>query len=221
MFDPFFTQKSGGRGSGLGLIGVRPLVEGARGGLAVDSTPGNGTRVTLYLPCEAAGEVAPSSAAAPPRRSSPLRTPVLGMTVVADLGRDATSARILLVDDELPVREQLARLLDSLGYPTVSVSSATEARAVLSKTPAAIRAVVSDVMMPGESGIVFAEWLRTHHPDLPILLISGHTGTALDREARSSSDFELLRKPFSRVALAEKLELMLGPRGPRAPVPAD
>jgi len=195
MFDPFFTQKSGGRGTGLGLIGVRPLIEGANGGLAVQSSPTTGTRVILYLPCVAEG-IAP-----PPRRSSPTRTVVAGPS--------ASAGRILLVEDEFPVREQLIRLLDALGYASVAVPSAAEARAVLEADATRIDAVVSDVMMPGESGIEFGEWLRRAHPDLPILLISGHTGTALDRVARSSGDFDLLRKPFSGAELSDRLAVML------------
>ena len=233
MFDPFFTQKTGGRGTGLGLIGVRPLVEGARGGLTVESSSVSGTRVEMYLPCEAAGSVpaiADTEALAPARRTSPtrapvrtpVRTPVLGSPAATVGGSSAgASTRILLVEDELPVREQLIRLLDALGYSSIAVPSAADARAVLTRDPRSVSAVVSDVMMPGETGIEFANWLRTNHPQLPILLISGHTGTALDREARSSQDFDLLRKPFTSAALAERLEAMLEPRPGGAAGPAD
>lgn len=208
MFDPFFTQKTGGRGSGLGLIGVRPLVEGAGGGLAVESAAGSGTRVNIYLPCES------GAAAGPPRQSSPLRTPSFGVRAVP-------AAYILLVEDELEVREQLTRLLEALGFAAIATASAAEARAVLASDPRPVRAVVSDVIMPGETGIEFAQWLRANHPDLPILLISGHTGTALDRGARTSDDFDLLRKPFTGAALAERLEAMLGPRNVGAAASTD
>ena len=198
MFDPFFTQKTGGRGTGLGLIGVRPMVEGAGGGLTVESSERTGTTVSLYLPAES------QVAAAPPRRSSPTRTPALGIPAIS-------IARILLVEDELPVREQLTRLLDALGYTSIAVASAAEARVLLSAEARAVDAVVSDVMMPGETGIEFAGWLRANHPDLPILLISGHTGTALDRVARTADGPDLLRKPFTGAELAQRLTAMLDP----------
>ena len=198
MFDPFFTQKSGGRGTGLGLIGVQPMVRGAGGGLTVESSGTDGTAVTLYLPVES------PVAAPPPRWSSPRRTPALGMPAMP-------IARILLVEDELAVRDQLTRLLDALGYTSVAVASAAEARAVLSAEARAVDAVVSDVMMPGETGIAFAAWLRANHPDLPILLISGHTGTALDRVSRTEDGPALLRKPFTSAELAQRLTAILDP----------
>ncbi len=197
MFDPFFTQKSGGRGTGLGLIGVRPLVEGAGGGLQVTSTPTDGTRVALWLPA------AVSSSTRPARTSGPLRL------VPAPAVRVASKGRILLVEDELSVREQLARLLDALGYTVIPVASAAEARQTLESESARIDAVLSDVMMPGETGLEFAEWIRSAKPALPILLISGHTGTALDRAARQSEELGLLRKPFAANELDERLSAML------------
>jgi CheY-like chemotaxis protein len=114
-----------------------------------------------------------------------------------------------LVEDELSVREQLTRLLDALGYTAVGVASAADARQVLTTGTDHVDAVVSDVMMPGETGLEFADWIRRAHPDLPLLLISGHTGTALDRAARQSEDLVLLRKPFSATELDERLRELL------------
>jgi CheY-like chemotaxis protein len=114
-----------------------------------------------------------------------------------------------LVEDELSVREQLTRLLDALGYTAVGVASAAEARQVLTTGSDHVDAVVSDVMMPGETGLEFADWIHRAHPDLPLLLISGHTGTALDRAARQSEDLVLLRKPFSATELDERLRELL------------
>ena len=215
MFDPFFTQKSGGRGTGLGLIGVQPLIDGARGGVRVTSAPGAGTAVTLFLPLVGGG-------ATTPRRSGGTRAAsVSGATGDTDPGprpttpRDTptvsgTGPRILLVEDEPDVREQLARLLEALGYTAIAVPSAADARAVLARPAHGIVAVVSDVMMPGETGIDFAAWLRTEHASVPIMLISGHTGTALDLESRGSAHLPLLRKPFGRAELDERLRELLG-----------
>ncbi len=204
MFEPFFTQKSGGRGTGLGLIGVRPLVQGAGGGIAVE-TSSNGTRVSLYLPLlsdEPALEepvTSPSSAVA--RAASRRSTPARGAAT-------ADAIRVLLVEDEPDVRDQLARLLDAQGFHALPVTSVEEARTSLASEPG-VAAVVSDVMLPGETGLEFAQWLRRSHPRLPLLLISGHTGTELDRAARESEDLGLLRKPFTGAELADRLRLLL------------
>jgi PAS domain S-box-containing protein len=206
MFDPFFTQKSGGRGTGLGLIGVRPLVEGADGGLQVTSSPSDGTRVSLWLPA------AVSTAVRPARTSGPLRhvpAPVSVPAFATSASRATSKGRILLVEDEISVREQLTRLLDALGYTAIPVTSAADARLTLESEASRIDAVVSDVMMPGETGLEFAEWIRSTRPTLPILLISGHTGTALDRAARQSEELGLLRKPFAATELDERLAAML------------
>ncbi len=200
MFDPFFTQKSGARGTGLGLIGVRPLIEGAKGGIVVESSP-SGTAVSLYLPAEGVGPRAPRrvSPAPPVPRVSPPRSQVS----VRD-GRH----RLLLVEDEPGLREQLARLLESRGYAVIPVTSAAEARVAIT-AESGLSAVISDVMMPGETGLQFAAWLRREHPELPLLLISGHTGADLDREARATQEFGILRKPFTGAELAERLELII------------
>jgi PAS domain S-box-containing protein len=213
MFDPFFTQKSGGRGTGLGLIGVRPLIEGARGGLRVDSSPGAGTKVTLLLPLVVAAldETAERTAVAmPPRRPSDPGRPAFGVgTAPTSLPGIEPHACVLLVEDEPAVRNQLSRLLLVRGFAVVPTASATEARLALAENPNTFDIVVSDVMMPGETGLEFAAWLRRMYPALPLLLISGHTGAALDRESRMVDGLPLLRKPFTGVEFSERLEELL------------
>ncbi len=212
MFDPFFTQKSGGRGTGLGLIGVRPLVEGANGGLRVESSEREGTAVTLWLPAQRNDATRPARASGPTRALPSVLPSALPAAAAGASGaaRPPSKGRVLLVEDELSVREQLVRLLEVLHYVPVAVASAADARVLLDAEAGAIDAVVSDVMMPGETGLEFAAWMKANHPELPILLISGHTGTALDRVARQSDELGLLRKPFSTVELGERLSAMLG-----------
>jgi len=192
MFDPFFTEKSGGRGTGLGLIGVRPLVERARGGLRVDSAPGTGTCVALLLPL-----TPPDAITRGPQPTDDARA---SLPIV----NGARVRRILLVEDELAVREQLARLLNAMGHRTVAVASAADARGALAAPDASFDAVISDVMMPGESGIGFATWLHRAHPELPILMISGHTGESPAQHPQLNES-TLLRKPFGSAELADRL----------------
>ncbi len=199
MFDPFYTQKSGGRGTGLGLIGARPLIEGTHGGLRVDSTPGRGTRVTLLLPR--------ITEAAESRTSGEQRVPL-------PITRAPRTRRTLLVEDEVDVREQLTRLLESMGHEVTAAATARDARDRLVTPGARFDLVISDVMMPGESGPEFAAWLRRTHRAVRILLISGHTGTALDRVSRETGDLPLLRKPFGSAELAERIESLFAGEAP-------
>lgn len=193
MFDPFFSSKTGGRGTGLGLIGVRPLVEAAGGGLHVETRPDVGTRVELLLPQIEDEAVEPQAVDA---------TPV-------DVRLDA---RVLVVEDEIAVRESVARLLASRGAHVRSVTSAAEARALLGNGHAHIDCVLCDVMMPGETGIEFAAWVKVQHPRLPVLMMSGHTGTSLDYSLDTADNLALIRKPFSGDQLAERIATMLSER---------
>jgi len=187
MFDPFFTMKSGGRGTGLGLIGVRPLVQGAGGGLDVRSTNA-GTEIGILLPI-----VGETSASAPPaRRATP-----------SGLRR----GRVLLVEDDPAVRENLERLLAAHGYRCDQAPGVADARSKLAD--ARYDCVVSDVMMPVEDGLQLAEWIRHSHTDVPILLISGHTGTALDTPHVATVNVAFLRKPFSGAELVARIDALV------------
>ncbi len=191
MFDPFFSSKSGGRGTGLGLIGVRPLVEAAGGGLCVDTRPGAGTRVELLLP--------------------QIENNVSETPVAVEVADGVTlAARVLVVEDEAAVRDSVTRLLISRGAQVRSVNGAAEARALISAGTTDIDCVLCDVMMPGETGLEFAAWLKTQHPRLPLLMMSGHTGTALDYGVDNADNLALIRKPFSGDELAERIGTMLG-----------
>lgn len=187
MFDPFFTMKSGGRGTGLGLIGVHPLVHGAGGGLDVRSSS-SGTEIGILLPI--VGET--SASAPPPRRATP-----------SGLRR----GRVLLVEDDPAVRENLERLLSAHGYRCDQAPGVADARVKLAD--ARYECVVSDVMMPVEDGLQLAEWIRHSHPDVPILLISGHTGTALDTPHVAAVNVAFLRKPFSGAELVARIDALV------------
>jgi PAS domain S-box-containing protein len=187
MFDPFFTMRSGGRGTGLGLIGVHPLVQGAGGGLEVHSSE-RGTEIAMLLPI-----VGDWSGAVPvPRRVTPV---------------GQRRGRVLLVEDDPAVRDNLERLLTAHGYRCDQAPGVADARARLAE--ARYDCVVSDVMMPVEDGLQLAEWIRHTHPNVPILLISGHTGTSLDTPHVAAVNVAFLRKPFSGAELVARIDALV------------
>jgi PAS domain S-box-containing protein len=187
--EPFFTTKETGKGSGLGLSSVYGFLRQSKGYMEIDSKPGHGTVVSMYLPQapeEGSGQAAAS--VAHPRRGS--------------------GELILLVEDNDIVRETARMNLQSLGYRVIEAPNAVEARAILSSADG-IRLVFSDVVMPGGmSGYDLAEWLRTEKPDIKVLLASGHNDVALDERLRST--VRLLGKPYRRSQFAQALSEMLG-----------
>jgi PAS domain S-box-containing protein len=177
--EPFFSTKGVGRGTGLGLSMVHGLASQLGGGLAITSKPGLGTCVELYLP-------AADEAAEPTERAEDSETP-----------RGAGTA--LLVDDEEFVRASTADMLTELGYEVVEASSAEEALRLVDRGLAP-DLLVTDHLMPGQSGTDLAHELRGRWRDLPMLLVSGYA------EAEGvAPDLARLVKPFRQADLAAKL----------------
>jgi two-component system cell cycle sensor histidine kinase/response regulator CckA len=187
IFDPFFTTKPAGEGTGLGLSTAFGTIRQAGGRLEAMSAPGEGTTFTVTLP--SAGE-------AP----------------VADSGHGAGrhgGERILLVEDEDPLRHLLADVLRSEGYDVVATGDGLTALALCSQ--ASFDLVVTDSVMPGSSGTAIARAARSHHPEMPVLRISGAPEPA--KAATSEPDpTAFLGKPFTLEQLTEQVGTMLGRR---------
>ncbi|QDH69033.1 PAS domain S-box protein [Marilutibacter alkalisoli] len=185
--EPFYTTKPTGRGSGLGLSMVYGFVEQSGGSMRLDSRPGRGTRVELYLPSAIpGGEVDPS--------------PLAPGTVAGE------GETVLVVEDEPAVRDIAAAFVGSLGYRVLAVGNAGEALEQLARDPQ-ISLLFSDVMLgPGMNGRALAEAARRRRPELAVLLTSGHADAAAEAGAEA---FELLRKPYRREDLAEALRRSL------------
>ena len=188
--EPFFSTKGIGKGTGLGLSMVHGLAAQLGGGLDLESRPGHGTTVALWLPVSA-GSLAGEADA-----------PSLTPTVKA-------RGRALLVDDEELVRMSTADMLTDLGYDVVEAGSAEEALALL-RQGIATDLLVTDHLMPGMSGAELARAARALDPDLPILIVSGYA--EVDGIA---PDLPRLTKPFRNAELAERLA-SLAPRATMA-----
>jgi PAS domain S-box-containing protein len=186
-FEPFFTTKSVGKGTGLGLSQIHGFAAQTGGRAELDSAPGKGTVLRLLLP---ATEKAPPAAAA------------AGGTAAGSGG-----GTILLVEDNDLVRSFADGLLADLGYDVVSVASADEALARLTK--GGIDLVLSDIVMPGTSGIELARRIHRDHADLPVLLATGYSDELLKGAA---AEFRVISKPYGPAELAETIDEMLGKR---------
>lgn len=177
--EPFFSTRGIGRGTGLGLSMVHGLAAQLGGALTLRSAPGKGTTVELLLP------TATTAAAPADGEAAPARGPRAG--------------RALLVDDEELVRGSTAAMLEELGYDVVPLDSAEAALAALD-AGLSVDLVVTDHLMPGLTGADLARRIRTAHPSLPVLIISGYA------EAEGiAADLPRLAKPFRQVELARRI----------------
>jgi PAS domain S-box-containing protein len=193
IFEPFFTTKRVGEGTGLGLSTVYGIVQQSNGLITVESEPGNGTAIRIFLPRtpEPAGI---------PRDATPLRS----APVVTPLG-----ATVLLVEDDDGVRRLTRRVLEQYGYRTVEARTGAEALELLTLDHPRVDAVVSDLVMPGMSGRELVGRLRGLRPEIPVVYLSGYTSEEVTDEIRAHPRQTFLQKPFSPDALATALEELL------------
>ncbi|MFA5911737.1 MAG: response regulator [Vicinamibacterales bacterium] len=189
-FEPFFSTKDPAKGTGLGLSTVYGIVKQSGGYIWLESAPGAGATVTIMLP--ATGE-RPVEAAV----NEPLGPVPRG------------HGRVLLVEDEEPVRELVAEFLTAAGFDVVTAGDGNEGLAVLKSTAAAFDLIVSDVVLPQTSGPAFIEAARLHYPHMKALLMSGYTDGHLPLHYQAEPHTRFLQKPFSREQLLRALAELL------------
>jgi CheY-like chemotaxis protein len=180
VFEPFYTTKSGGRGTGLGLSMVYGFAKQSGGTVMIDSTPGRGTIVKMLLPL----------AVSEPRRATASPAPAQTPTV---------SRTILVVEDEADVRTILRRQLEGLGHTVLVAEGATEALMLIkSPGPGAPDVLLTDVVLgAGMNGIDLAQAARAVRPGLPVIFMSGYTAVQEAQQRIRETGAPLLSKPFT------------------------
>jgi PAS domain S-box-containing protein len=198
IFEPFFTTKAAGKGTGLGLSVVHGIVKQSDGFIEVHSEPGRGASFVVYFPV-AAGPIEPMPAPA--------------VAASAPRGNET----VLLVEDEQPVRQLLRRVLGEHGYDVIAAADGREALQAVTARGARADLVVTDIVMPRMSGRELVDALRKPLPALRALFISGYTDDSGVRHGALDARSSFLQKPFTPVALIEKVRAALdaseiGPR---------
>ena len=175
IYEPFFTTKALGQGSGLGLSVVHGIVEGHGGALFANSSPGKGTEFRVYLPATS-------------------KQPEI-KTIVPMFKSDGTGRQVMVVDDEEALVFVLDKTLSRMGYKVSGFSRPEDALAAFNKSPGGYDLVLMDFAMPGLTGLELSTQLLAIRPNLPIILATGFAKPEMMATARTIGICELILKP--------------------------
>jgi CheY-like chemotaxis protein len=189
IFEPFFTTKGAGKGTGLGLAVVHGVMKQCGGHIAVSSIEDRGTTFDLLFPV--AKEAVSLSTPAPARIELP------------------ATETVLLVEDNDSVRNIARIALHAHGFNVIEAESAASALSLVDSYSSPIHLLISDVVMPQMGGQQLAEIIRTRHPGLPVLYISGHSDLALHTDEPGGRQEAFLQKPFTPTSLVRKVRSIL------------
>ncbi|WP_247882511.1 ATP-binding protein [Azospirillum sp. TSA2s] len=190
VFEPFFTTKEVGKGSGLGLAQVYGFTRQSSGRVEIDSAPGRGTAVSLFLP----------------RTAKPVAAPAAERALDTGCGGDR---HLLLVEDDPIVGSMVAAALEEIGYAVLRAANAEEALGLLTDGDLRIDILFSDVVMPGPmNGVDLAHAARRLRPGLPVVLTTGYS-----EDVARIEGVRVLPKPYRVGALAELLDAVLAAEG--------
>jgi len=185
IFNPYFTTKQGGDGRGLGLSMVHSFITRCKGAIVLDSWPGKGTHITLYLPAFPDAQ----------KKNNPSHDAIAG-----------GEGKILFVDDEKMLVDLGKMMLERIGYQAVAIQSPTEALAAFQKDPNAFDLVISDLTMPDLLGTQLAHEIKKIRPDIPVILATGFDiHTVLPQDNNKDID-EIVSKPLSINVLSETIK---------------
>jgi CheY-like chemotaxis protein len=176
-FEPFFTTKPPGKGSGLGLATVYGIVQQSGGKVALNSTPGAGTSITLYLPATASEQSVDARAATQPRAIKP--------------------ARILVAEDDASVRRVVATLLAEAGHQVIEANDSEMGASLVDVHADAFDLLWTDGVMPGRGVRCLIDRFRARNPRASVLVCSGHLDEELVARGVTTGELAFLQKPFT------------------------
>jgi len=190
IFEPFFTTKEVGVGTGLGLATVYGIVKQSHGYIDVSSEPGKGTTFKIYLP----------------RYEGPLVEAQVEKVKEVHKGRGET---VLLVEDEKAVIEMATTMLEDLGYKVLAANTPTEALSFAETYHEEIHLLLTDVVMPEMNGRELTERLKTFHPELKCLYMSGYTADIIAHHGILDDGIHFVQKPFTMTDFSAAIRAML------------
>ena len=190
IFEPFFTTKEAGKGSGLGLATVYGVVKQSGGNIWVYSEEGVGTTFKVYLPVDTSD-----------RTTMPNNEPAHGQS-------SKGTETVLLVEDAPMIRRLAREIMEEAGYTVIEAADAEQALAFADQHPS-IDVLLTDLIMPGPSGVEFADRLRVDRPHVRVLYMSGYTDNAVLRNGMLGESAAFLQKPFTPEELLRKLRHVL------------
>ncbi|MCY3023988.1 MAG: response regulator [Planctomycetota bacterium] len=189
LFEPFYTTKGAGKGTGLGLAMAYGIIKQSGGNIYAMSTPGKGTRFSIFLPHVA----------------GPVPVPAADSGSMPAQG----AGTILLVEDDDSVRKLTRQFLEAGGFTVLEARGASEAIMLHERHKEAIQLLLTDVVMPKMSGRDLAKILLHAHAGLRVLFMSGYTHVAMGQQEGFDPSAALLQKPFTRKALIKKVREVL------------
>ena len=190
VFEPFFTTKEKGKGTGLGLSTVYGIVKQSGGNIWVYSELGRGTTLKIYFP----------------QVDEPLEE--LRENVETKLVPQGTET-VLIVEDDKEVRKLAARILENQGYKILEAAQGSEALPLCKEHRNPIHLVLADVVMPGLDGRELAERVKSFHPGMKVLYMSGYTDNAIIHHGVLEKGMNYIQKPFTLDGLARKVREVL------------